>query len=57
MQKLTSKEKMELEQVFSVIYVNRNSKFVDFYKSFYSNFFSEINKIKKRIKYIKRKIK
>lgn len=57
MQKLTSKEKNELEQVFSAIYVNKNSRFTEFYRAFYSNFFCELHKIKTRIKYIKRKMR
>lgn len=55
MQKITTKEKMELEQVFSAIYVNKNSKFISFYKSLYANFFDEINKIKYKIRYKKEK--
>lgn len=57
MQKLTSKEKIELEQVFSAIYVNKNSRFTEFYRTFYSNFSCKMHKMKTRIRYIKRKMR
>lgn len=53
MKKITSQERLDLEQVFSAIYVE-NNKIVNFYKFFYANFFNEIKKLKLKFKRTKK---
>lgn len=55
MEKITNQERLDLEQVFSAIYVE-NSKFINFYRFFYANFFNEIKKLKLRLRRKKSKI-
>ncbi|ANE36115.1 hypothetical protein CIG11343_1101 [Campylobacter iguaniorum] len=54
MDRLTNKERTELENVFAVIYNDNNPKFASFYKHFYKDFYKVVatlkTKIAKRIK-------
>lgn len=46
MQKLTKKERLELEEVFSAIYIKKESKLREFYRLFYKKLFISDKKIK-----------
>ncbi|MBR8462022.1 hypothetical protein KDE13_00760 [Campylobacter sp. faydin G-140] len=50
MDRLTQKERIELESVFAVIYTKKESKFMQFYKEFYSLAFSKFSDLKFKIK-------
>ncbi|WP_181649015.1 hypothetical protein [Campylobacter hyointestinalis] len=46
MDRLTNKERNDLEAVFAVIYRDNNSKFMSFYKQFYRDFYKKIKLFK-----------
>lgn len=50
MDRLTQKERAQLEDVFAAIYANRQSKFGNFYSSFYKKAIGSVDKITAKIK-------
>lgn len=57
MERLTTQERMELEQVFAAIYTKRESKIIRFYREFYSISYIIKCKFKKFSKKIKNRQK
>lgn len=49
MDRLTQKERAQLEDVFAAIYANKQSKFRNFYNAFFKRFQSGSEKFKTRV--------